>query len=239
MTSVAKGRGKAWESQVGIALKAARAWRYNTNDLNPATDYVGCYKGLSCLIEAKEVHSDLLSFSSISDRERRNLDAHHQAGGLAVVAICRTFPNRRRAWLCAWDDWKHLEVTLGRKSIPLRDGQRPEQLVELPRIERPNGLGTTFDLTPSLNRHLEATARSILREFEVTAVVQAQASKDRVYSPGSPFNLIQQAQDLGRHPLWRAEGRRYARGRVTVRGLRHLHLPDCSPYSASVPGRFR
>lgn len=139
-------RGKAWEAELGQALKNCTLWRYNTNDFNPACDWASAYRGLAILLEAKEVHSDRLDFSSVSPLERQHLAAVHRAGGFAAVAIKRAGPNIGRAWLVNWGDFEQLRETIGRASIPLKDGSRPASLTELTRIQRPHGLGRCWDL---------------------------------------------------------------------------------------------
>lgn len=233
---MAKGRGKEWEAQLGVALKTSGAWRYNTNDINPATDYAAIFRGLGMLLEAKEVHSDILPFASISQREQRHLEAVDKAGGLSAILICRAYPNRRRAWLCTWPDWCHLQETLGRKSIPLDDARRPAELVELERIERPHGLGRAFDLQVALRPHAVAVARRLIKEYPEVLNVQTQAPGQR----GQSHHLLVAANLLVSNRLpGRAARSRSCKGRLLLPVLRHPSPANRAPYPTQEARRWR
>ena len=230
------GKGKEWEAQLGTALKAAKAWKFNSNNYNPASDFTANWKGLGMLLEAKETHSDTLAFSAVTDNQVRLLAAVHEAGGFAAVAICRAYPNKRRAFLCHWPAWLHLQATIGRKSIPLKDGQRPAELVELARIDRAHGLGMAFDLAPALQPHLVALAQRINLEFP-EAFPNEQAQTSGAGGPGDIIGRGGQARPLSIPPGVGAirTGLCLQPGRETLRGLRVAPRSNGASYSPAGP----
>lgn len=149
-------RGKRWEADIGTALKAAQAWKLNQNSMHGACDWIGVYRGLAVLIECKEVHKPLISFSCITPREEREMQELHKRGGLGLITICLRLPNTSRAWAITWEDWRQMQLASGRKSVSLADP--PPEFVPLSKIDRPHGLGRAWDLLPVLEPRLRRWA---------------------------------------------------------------------------------
>ena len=145
--------GKQFEAEAGQALKAVGSFRLNQNAEHGACDWVGIYQGLGFVLECKETHTDRLSFSAITVRERTQLDAINDLGGLGLVGIKWIGSNWSRVFLICWSDWLELEKRTPR-SIPLSDGLRPPLLTEVGRVDRPNSLGKAWELRPFLQHQL-------------------------------------------------------------------------------------
>lgn len=157
--------GKKLEGEIYTAFKHIGNWNHNANNPNPVTDRLACYKGLSVMVECKETHGDKLAFSELSKNQRDHLKRHAASMGITLVAIQRIFPGDARTWLCPWWAWEELEATLGRASIPLEDGKRPPHLHEVFRIERPNSLGTCWDLEPLLEAWWDRGVRNLVGQL--------------------------------------------------------------------------
>lgn len=156
--------GKEWERLVGGILRHAGCkFNKNSNDDKPVCDWRSVYVGgRSILVECKETEQDKLEFRVISGREKEgefgNLSRHHDAGGLTLVLICQVSGNSRKAWAVWWRDWLHLEDTIGRPSASVnvrRTGHvrldpPPQCFIALAKVDRGNGLGSTWDLGPVL-----------------------------------------------------------------------------------------
>lgn len=144
--------GKAFEAEFGSALKDVdTCWACNSNDSKCVNDFRWCWQGISCLAELKKTATDRLHFSAVNSTQSKYLQSHALAGGLSVVAIKRTFPNRSRVWLVRWQDWLTLKGT--HRSLLLDDARRPTMLHELGRIDTEHS-GRVWDVTPFLDEWL-------------------------------------------------------------------------------------
>lgn len=152
--------GKQFEDEAGRALKHLGAYRLNQNEEHGACDWVAFHRGMGVVIECKESRKASISFGVISERERSQLDAVTSTGGLGLVLVKWIGSNWSRAFAATWSDWKVLEAG-PRRSIPLVDHQRPDQLLELKRIQRTHGLGSTWDLGPCLDDKVATWARGL------------------------------------------------------------------------------
>lgn len=147
-------------------------WSHNSNDGKPACDRVATIPvrctmaptvpllGLGALIEAKECRFPKFEFYRLSQNERAELDDHFVRGNGLSILLFKLVCARPRVFGCLWEDWLELESEMGyhdspgggrrragSASISLLDGERPYTLVELDKVERPKGLGWTWDLS--------------------------------------------------------------------------------------------
>lgn len=182
---MSKTAGKEFETEVGQSLRALAkatglAYR-NSNQPIPMCDYLAWTGGCGYLIEAKEIHSDTISFRAITDQERKNLNVITQAGGgEAWVLIKWIGGNASRCFAYSWPDWLELEQAYGfdpkakrnkpgSGSFPLvPDSARPGAYIELARVERldPDGhsLGRHWDLSRLFGGNNVVRLRAQLRE---------------------------------------------------------------------------
>lgn len=134
--------GKKFEDEVRDALKLDKSIAHESGNTERAIcDRIACYRGQSFIFEAKTTREPRIGFDQITPSERSILDSWDNAGAICAIVVKHIHGNKSRAWVCEWYRWKALEAHLGRKSIPLRDRDRPADFVELKRVERRDPFG--------------------------------------------------------------------------------------------------
>ncbi len=157
-------RGKTFRNELMLALRMLRTWRHcfdNTGHVRGPKrpgDLMGTWWGHSVLLEAKETSEPSISFSRVETHQVRHLErqASPPSMGIALVAVRWCIPRHPRCFLVPIDVWSDLSSGLGRKSLPLPDGKRPEGVLEVFRSRvRPDedaGLNElVWDLRPVLD----------------------------------------------------------------------------------------
>lgn len=74
--------------------------------------------GQSIVFEAKHTNSTNLPFSRISREQSSELDRHSEIEAECFVIASFKF---EQFYLIPWQDWKHLERTIGKKSVNRKD----------------------------------------------------------------------------------------------------------------------
>ncbi len=171
--------GKVLEAELRQFFRSAQAWSHGFDNVGATEhrcprcsqpvrrlnaqrpgDRIGCYRGLSVLVECKETGVPRLPWDALQEHQARNLRRHAESGGVSLVVIRWNIPRKPRAFLVPWPVWTTLERELSRASLPLQDGARPEQLLELARGRlSPHDAGPTWDLTEYLDDVVERRSR--------------------------------------------------------------------------------
>lgn len=168
-----KAAGKTAESELEAALRQVPGCEFSW-DFNPAGAipkeklpgdriatvlFTGTFPGLSIVFDAKEITLPTCRFDMVRYEPIQRLSAHRniKSGGAGMLflqlletdAIGRARPEKTRAWLTSYQAFELLRSTLGRKSIPLGDADRPTPLIEAKKRKFPNGI-ETWDLEQAL-----------------------------------------------------------------------------------------
>lgn len=157
-------RGKRFRDELQLTLRMLRVFRHcfdNTGHVRgprrPA-DLIGTWRGFSVLLEAKETRKDTIDFSRVETHQEKHLRRQAlDSQGLAYVAVRWCLPRRPRAFLVPFEVWQTLPSFLGRKSLPLRDGERPESVIEVFRgrvraeVEQGGLNELVWDIRPALD----------------------------------------------------------------------------------------
>lgn len=182
-----------FETEIADFFKAVRCWDLNPNDIGKLVekdwqgqwrqkkqvnkrcgDRVAFYRGPGVLIEAKETHSTNLRFDAVKPHQRDHLKSAAglrdsfpgNSNGISIVAIKWYTKPKPRAFVVPIDHFLALERELHRTSIPLKDRDRPEQLVEVfrrrVRGERP---GIPNPIVWDMRAYLDARVAQIAREI--------------------------------------------------------------------------
>lgn len=142
--------GVKLEQEATAALKGVPSCFYhNSNSWTPVCDKWGVFRGLGFLVECKELTEHTrLRLDRFTPNERRNLDAFVNCGGLCLVLVRLAAGIKPRLFACVWTDIQDYEGQENRASIPMDDGKRPRFFTDVPKLQRPYGLGLAWDLTP-------------------------------------------------------------------------------------------